>query len=352
MSSPWKKKSRVRIRPRQEAGINIQRRQQTAPTTGEGRQIWIKVGVGLFAVLLIGITIAIFSSPKESSIADTLSTEVVENKDAIIPYLTTQLITDDTLWNVLLTSKIPLQVCNQIYHALASQAPIQKLETTYGAKLNLVYDKARQADSLGRLHFQLLAIEWKGPNKDYALFYDSLQQAFTNEEGYRLQPQFLSSPLQNGYISSPFNRNRKHPVYKDLRPHLGTDFAAAEGSPVLALGSGQIDRLGRDNANGFYVAIRHDETYTTMYLHLNGKAPVGIYKGASVEQGDVIGYVGHTGDASGPHVCLRFKKNGIQVDPFGPDVQIGRANHQAQQRASDDHLQRIKSWTALLGKTD
>ncbi len=134
-------------------------------------------------------------------------------------------------------------------------------------------------------------------------------------EGKSLRKQFLKAPLKYSRISSRFSRRRFHPVTKRYKAHLGTDYAAPKGTPIRAVGDGSITEARYKKYNGNYVKIRHNGTYTTQYLHLS-KFGKGIKPGKMVRQGDIIGYVGQTGLATGPHLCFRFWKNGKQVDPF------------------------------------
>ena len=130
-----------------------------------------------------------------------------------------------------------------------------------------------------------------------------------------LRRQFLKSPIKFQYrISSRFNLRRRIKLYGNkVRPHKGTDFAAAVGTPIMTTASGTVVESTRRGGNGNFVKVRHNSTYTTQYLHMKRrKVNVGDY----VQQGDVIGWVGMTGNTSGPHVCYRFWKNGRQVDPF------------------------------------
>ena len=124
---------------------------------------------------------------------------------------------------------------------------------------------------------------------------------------------FLKSPVKYSRISSSFNRNRFHPVLKRRRPHLGTDYAAPYGTPILSVGDGVVVEATRRGGNGNFVKVRHDKTYQTQYLHMQ-KFAKGISPGVHVKQGQTIGYVGSTGLATGPHVCFRFWKNGKQVN--------------------------------------
>ncbi|HBI39694.1 MAG TPA: peptidase M23, partial [Tenacibaculum sp.] len=115
-------------------------------------------------------------------------------------------------------------------------------------------------------------------------------------------------------ISSRFNLRRRIKLYGNrVRAHRGTDFAAPYGTPIMTTASGTVVESRRRGGNGNYVKVKHNSTYTTQYLHMKRrKVRVGDY----VKQGDIIGWVGMTGNTSGPHVCYRFWKNGAQVDPF------------------------------------
>ncbi len=137
---------------------------------------------------------------------------------------------------------------------------------------------------------------------------------YFNEEAKNLRRAFLKSPLQFGRISSRYNLKRRiaHYGYR-VKAHKGTDFAAPNGTPILATASGTVTKSSYTRGNGKYVKIRHNSTYETQYLHMSRrKVKVGQY----VKQGDVIGLVGNTGSSAGNHVCYRFWKNGKQVDPF------------------------------------
>ncbi|WP_299833525.1 peptidoglycan DD-metalloendopeptidase family protein [uncultured Tenacibaculum sp.] len=138
---------------------------------------------------------------------------------------------------------------------------------------------------------------------------------YYDEEAGLLRRQFLKSPIKFQYrISSRYNLRRRIALYGNkVRPHRGTDFAAAYGTPIMTTASGTVVESARRGGNGNYVKVKHNSTYSTQYLHMKRrKVRVGDY----VKQGDVIGWVGMTGNTSGPHVCYRFWKNGRQVDPF------------------------------------
>lgn len=136
---------------------------------------------------------------------------------------------------------------------------------------------------------------------------------YFDENGKNLQKAFLKAPLKFSRISSRYTLRRFHPVTKRYKAHLGTDYAAPRGTPIHSVGDGVVIEARYTRANGNYVKIRHDRTYTTQYLHMSKRAS-GMKPGRKVKQGETIGYVGSTGLATGPHLCFRFWKNGRQVD--------------------------------------
>lgn len=138
-------------------------------------------------------------------------------------------------------------------------------------------------------------------------------QDYFDEETNNLRRAFLKAPLKFSRISSRYNLKRYIAFYGRVKPHLGTDFAAPVGTPIMSTANGKVIASTYRGGNGNYVKIRHNATYTTQYLHMKKRnVKVGDY----VKQGDVIGWVGMTGNTSGPHVCYRFWKNGKQVDPL------------------------------------
>ncbi|MEW6654315.1 MAG: M23 family metallopeptidase [Bacteroidota bacterium] len=151
----------------------------------------------------------------------------------------------------------------------------------------------------------------------YAFLYEKDKpNSYYDEKGESLVGMFLTAPLKFRYrISSRYSKSRLHPVLHRRKAHLGTDFAAPHGSPIQSTAHGIVTEVGYNSGNGNYVKIKHNSKYSTQYLHMS-KFAKGIRRGIKVSQGQIIGYVGSTGLATGPHVCYRFWKNGKQVDPF------------------------------------
>lgn len=216
-----------------------------------------------------------------------------------------------------------------------------------GDSFKAIYDELYVDDkSVGIGDIHAAWFEHKG-EKFYA--YRFMQDSIWNywdQEGNSLRKTFLKAPLRFSRISSGFSYNRYHPVLKIYRPHTGVDYAAPEGTPVVALGDGIVIEKGYNKSAGNYVKIKHNSVYTTGYNHFSrfGK---GIAKGIRVQQGQVIGYVGKTGYATGPHLDLRFWKNGKPMDPLkveAPPVEpIAEENLKAYQQSIKHYSIRLDS---------
>lgn len=134
---------------------------------------------------------------------------------------------------------------------------------------------------------------------------------YYDDEGKALKNFFLKAPLKSVNITSKFSKSRFHPVELRWKAHSGTDYAAPTGTSIMTTASGVVEKSGYSIGNGNYVKVKHDKTYATQYLHMSR---ILVRRGQHVTQGQIIGKVGSTGLATGPHVCYRFWKNGVQVD--------------------------------------
>lgn len=179
----------------------------------------------------------------------------------------------------------------------------------------------------------------------YAFPYDQgngLQ--YYDEEGKSLRKALLKYPIEFTRISSRYTKSRFHPVQKRWKAHLGTDFAAPTGTPIRTVGDGIVLEAKYKSNNGNYVKIRHNGTYTTQYLHMSRIAS-GIRPGTHVRQGQTIGFVGSTGLATGPHLCYRFWKNGVQVDALNvalpPSEPISKKNLEEFQALKDELIPKL-----------
>lgn len=165
---------------------------------------------------------------------------------------------------------------------------------------------------------QIYAANFNHYNTDYQAYYfvqDSIGEFF-DEKGNSLRKTFLKAPLRYSRISSGFSNSRYHPVLKKYRPHHGVDYAAPSGTPVFTIGDGTVIKKGYEKAGGGnYIKVKHNANYTTTYMHLKGFAK-GISVGTRLKQGDLVGYVGATGLATGPHLDFRVYKNGVAINPL------------------------------------
>lgn len=188
-----------------------------------------------------------------------------------------------------------------------------------GDRFKVIYTDKYIDDSIyGGVH-DVKAVLFEHKNEPFYAFRfqtDSLKGIidYFNEEAKNLRRAFLKAPVEFARISSRYNLNRRIALYGySVRAHKGTDFAAPIGTPIRATANGTVTESRRKGGNGNYVKIRHNATYETQYLHMQKRK---VKVGDFVKQGDVIGWIGMTGNTSGPHVCYRFWKNGRQVDPF------------------------------------
>ena len=222
-------------------------------------------------------------------------------------------IVESNLWNTMEDNGWSLDMIDKLEDALKCSVDFHHINT--GDKFKLIYEQ-HYVDGKAAGTGKLLAGYFTNGTKEYnAIFYEdgAKIKGFFDEEGRPLKKTFLKSPIKFAHISSGFNLKRFHPVLKYVKPHLGTDFAAAQGTPIMAVADGVVEEATRRGGNGNFVKLRHDGTYETQYLHMCRHA-AGMRPGVRVSQGQVIGYVGQTGLATGPHVCFRFWKHGEQIN--------------------------------------
>lgn len=213
-----------------------------------------------------------------------------------------------------LSSRLAYKMADEIFAWTIDFRRLQK-----GDRFKVIYTDKYIDDSIYAGVADIKAAYFEHNNEPFYAFEfesDSVKgiSDYFNEEAKNLRRAFLKAPVQFSRISSRYNLNRRIAYYGyKLRPHKGTDFAAAIGTPILATANGTVTESTRRGGNGKFVKIRHNATYETQYLHMKAQ---NVKKGQFVKQGDVIGWVGMTGNSGGPHVCYRFWKNGKQVDPL------------------------------------
>lgn len=223
---------------------------------------------------------------------------------------------DGSLSEQLAGMKVDPSVATRISNIYAWSIDFFKLQK--GDKFALTFTERFINDSIydGVQDIHAAAFEYKGKMVyafPYAQDEKSNKVQYFDEEGKQLKAMFLKAPLKFSRISSRFQPKRFHPVQKVWKAHKGTDYAAPHGTPIMTTAAGVVEQTGYTAGNGNFVKVKHNGTFTTQYLHMS---KILVKKGQRVAQGDIIGKVGSTGLATGPHVCYRFWKNGVQIDPL------------------------------------
>lgn len=217
-----------------------------------------------------------------------------------------------SLWKTMVDKGYSYELTDKMEDALQWSVDFHHLQK--GDRFQLVYEQylvEGEEAGVGRVQ---AARYQSGDKIHYAIYYDKEEhKGYYNLNGEPMKSSFLKAPVKYSRISSHFSLRRLHPVLKYNRPHYGTDYAAPAGTPIMAVGDGVVTAASYNGGNGNFVKIRHDNVHETQYLHMQRFAS-GIRPGVRVQQGQVIGYVGSTGLATGPHVCFRFWKNGRQVN--------------------------------------
>ncbi len=220
---------------------------------------------------------------------------------------------ESSLWNAMGEQNASPSLFAKMEDALQWSIDFTRVQP--GDDFKLVYDKEFIDDEEVGVGLVKAAYYKTGENEHFAIFHHTSDDkaGYYDLLGRPMNKGFLKSPVKSSRISSRYNLRRFHPIKKRVMPHYGTDYAAPYGTPIQAVGGGVVVRKGYTKGNGNFVKIKHDDTYQTQYLHMQGFAK-GIQVGAQVIQGQTIGYVGSTGLATGPHVCFRFWKDSKQVN--------------------------------------
>ena len=227
---------------------------------------------------------------------------------------TAQVVIESSLWNAMVDNALPVELAlelSEIYAWTIDFFGLQKNDS-----IRVYYDEAFVDDTrigVGQIY---AAQFYHGRQWQNAYYFETeTVHSYFDEDGKSLRKAFLKAPLNYKRISSHFTYARKHPIFKTVRPHTGVDYAAPTGTPVVAIGDGVVTMKEFKGGGGNTIKIKHNATYTTAYLHLS-KYANGLAVGKHVKQGEVIGYVGSTGNSTGPHLDFRVWKNGTPVDPL------------------------------------
>ena len=221
-----------------------------------------------------------------------------------------------SLWNSIVQSGSSPMLATKVSDLYAWQ--VDFFDIKQGDSFRLIYDEAWIDDTTFLEIASIEGAQFNHQGRDYIAvpFEQDSTREYFDEEGNSLRKEFLKAPLDFFRISSKFSNSRYHPVLKRYRAHHGVDYAAPTGTHVKSIGDGVVIAKGyQRNGGGNYLKIKHNSVYTTTYMHLHGFAK-GIQKGRAVKQGEVIGYVGSTGLATGPHLDYRVHKNNQPINPL------------------------------------
>lgn len=226
-----------------------------------------------------------------------------------------------SLWNAMVDGGASYELSNLI--ADIYSWTIDFFGVQQGDSFSVYYQDIVVDDTIRVGTDKIVASNFITANADHYAFYYKYRNdrgEYFDEKGNSLQRAFLKAPLSYTRISSTFSNARKHPITKVVRPHHGVDYAAPSGTPVYSVGDGVVTVKGWDSkGGGNYLKIKHNATYVTEYMHLKGFAQ-GISQGSHVKQGQLIGYVGATGMATGPHLDYRVFKDGTAINPLSMDL--------------------------------
>ncbi|GJM32281.1 MAG: peptidase M23 [Saprospiraceae bacterium] len=259
-------------------------------------------------------------------------------------------VVESSLWKAMTSNGLSYELTDKMEDALQWSVDFHHLQK--GDEFKLVYNQKLIDDEVVGVGMVEAAYYKTDETEFYAIFFNNGKESgYYDLKGRPMNSGFLKAPVKYSRISSYYNLNRLHPVLKYRRPHYGTDYAAPYGTPIMAVGNGVVSKASYTGGNGNFVKIKHDDAFETQYLHMQ-KFAAGIRPGVHVKQGQVIGYVGSTGLATGPHVCFRFWKNGKQVNhlalKFPPAKPLNAEDMPAFEKMRDHYLAQLNSLDANI----
>jgi murein DD-endopeptidase MepM/ murein hydrolase activator NlpD len=279
-----------------------------------------------------------------------LSSQIVNYKLDALPVFR-QGVIRSSLFEAAAAGDIPVSVIMDLANIFGWDIDFS-LDIRRGDKFGVVYNELYK-DGVKTKSGQILAAEFVNNGKLYKAVYYTNPKGdgdYYNEDGKSMRKAFLRSPVKFARISSKFSLKRWHPVLSKWRSHKGVDYAAARGTPIRASGDGKIVLAGRKGGYGKAIFIQHGGRYRTVYGHLNGYAK-GIRVGKKVKQGQIIGYVGSTGLATGPHLHYEFRVNGVHRNPLTVRLPEAKPVHPTYLSHFKENTQVYLSMLRVMGNT-
>ncbi|MES1927012.1 peptidoglycan DD-metalloendopeptidase family protein [Salinisphaera sp. T31B1] len=230
--------------------------------------------------------------------------------------LTAQGVVDGSLSGSLAAAGVPAKIATELAHIYRYRADLSHGMQS-GDRFSIIYD-AQFADGHRIASGPIVAARITTAGTEHAAFRvvdDDGRSAYYDTRGRAYEPSFSRHPVNYSRISSPFNPNRMHPILHIRRPHWGVDMAAPRGTPIHAAANGVVKFVGRKHGYGRLVELQHADGYSSRYGHM-ARFVKGLHDGERVHEGDVIGYVGSTGEATGPHLHFEIRKDGIAHNPL------------------------------------
>ena len=258
---------------------------------------------------------------------------------------------ENSLFEAAAEGNIPESVIMDLAHIFGWDIDFT-LDIRRGDRFGVVYNELYK-DNVKIRNGQILAAEFVNNGKLYkAVYYIDPQGNgdYFDQEGKSMRKAFLRSPVEFARISSRFSNKRWHPVLSKWRSHKGVDYAARRGTPIRAAGDGKISFVGTKGGLGRAILIRHGSRYTTVYGHLKGYAR-GIRTGKAIKQGQIIGYVGSSGLATGPHLHYEFRVNGVHRNPLTVKLPAAKPVHPSFQAHFKENTQVYLSMLQLMDNT-
>ena len=244
-------------------------------------------------------------------------------------------IIESSLYQAMKKERLSDLIINEVIRIYSFDVDFQR-DIYEGDRFEILFNRKKNEDGevIEISDPDYLMLSSRGVELIYYLYTNNDFSEYFDENGKGMTKSLMKTPINGARLSSSYGM-RKHPISGFNKMHKGVDFAAPTGTPIFAAGNGVVEFTGRNGGYGKYIRIRHDSTYKTAYAHLNSYKK-GIYSGARVKQGDIIGYVGSTGKSTGPHLHYEIIVNGKQINPATLKLPSGR-------KLNEDQLKDLKT---------